>query len=275
MSDETKKPESNVESTISAAAEIVKAIPVYQDVIQPSAKQLGRALETVTKTVNIALAPIKALVWGFEQIEDFVTNRVSEKLKNVPEENIVTPLPQIAGPAVEALRYLGHDENLRELFANLLATSMDKNTLDKAHPGYVDIIKNITADEAVLLTAFINKNIYPKINIKSETKDSDKVWKLMKVNFSHLDKIVSPKRPDLIPAYIDNLQRLGLIENLPNIELRDRPEIYEPLENDPQLDSLKKEITEKMNRAIVFDRGILRITSFGRQFVNNVIVEKA
>lgn len=130
MEEDNNKPETNVKATIDAVTGLVKAVPVYQDTLQPAAKQIGQSLETVKKTVNIALAPIKALVWGYEKIEEFITTRLSEKLKNVPEENITTPKPEVAGPAVEALRYSGHNPNLRELYANLLANAMDKSTID-------------------------------------------------------------------------------------------------------------------------------------------------
>lgn len=133
MEEDNNKPETNVKATIDAVTGLVKAVPVYQDTLQPAAKQIGQSLETVKKTVNIALAPIKALVWGYEKIEEFITTRLSEKLKNVPEENITTPKPEVAGPAVEALRYSGHNPNLRELYANLLANAMDKSTIHLAH----------------------------------------------------------------------------------------------------------------------------------------------
>ena len=153
---ENENKESNIKATIDAVTGLVTAIPVYQDTLQPAAKQIGHSLETVTKTVNIALAPIKALVWGYEKIEDYITTRVSEKLKNIPEENITTPPTEIAGPAVEALRFSGNDKNLRELYANLLASSMDINTQYLIHPGYVEIIKNLSSDEAILLQIFIS-----------------------------------------------------------------------------------------------------------------------
>ena len=134
---EHESKETNIKATIEAVTGLAKAIPVYQDTLQPAAKQVGQSLETITKTVNIALAPIKALVWGYEQIETFITCRVSEKLKDVPPENITTPKPEVAGPAIEALRFSGYNPNLRELYANLLANAMDKSTIHLAHPGFV------------------------------------------------------------------------------------------------------------------------------------------
>ena len=155
MEEENDKPETNVKATIDAVTGLVNAIPVYQDTLQPAAKHVGQSLEVVAKTVNIALSPIKLLVWGYENIEEFLIRRVSEKLKNIPQENITTPPPQVAGPAVEALRYSGHDPNLRELYANLLANAMDRDTIHNAHPGFVEIIKILTSDEEILLKKFV------------------------------------------------------------------------------------------------------------------------
>jgi len=108
-----------IKNTAEAVKGIVEAVPVYQDVVQPAARQVGTALETVAKTIHIALAPISALVWGYEQLKEFISTRVAEKLEGVPEEKIQTPDPTIAGPALESLKYTGHKEDLRELYANL------------------------------------------------------------------------------------------------------------------------------------------------------------
>ena len=210
MDDEILKPDSNVKSAIDSAIGLVKAIPVYQDIIQPSAKQLGKSLETVTKTINIALAPIKALVWGYEQIEGFVTSRLSEKLNEIPVENIIPPIPQIAGPSFEALRYTGHDENIRELFVNLLATAMNKETIHKAHPGYVEVIKNLSSDEAILLSAFISNKAYPLINIYAEHKEKKKIGKqLIYSHYTHLDRVTSLNCADMLPLYINKSPKTG------------------------------------------------------------------
>jgi hypothetical protein len=271
MSEETQKKESNVKSTIDAATGLVKAIPIYQDTVQPSAKQVGKSLETITKAINIALAPIKALVWGYEQIEQFVTTRVAEKLKNVKEENIVTPPPQVAGPAIEALRYSGHDENLRELFANLIATSMDKDTIDKAHPGYVEIIKNLSSDEALLLTAFLVRSEYPVIDVRVERKDVDG-YHIVLHHYSHLQKIIVVKRSDLMPSYLDNLCRLGILE-IPGEAHLTSENTYEPLENDEHIELYRKAIG-KTEHEISFRRRLIQLTTFGEQFVENVVKEK-
>jgi len=269
--DNNENKETNVKATIDAVTGLVSAIPIYQDTLQPAAKQIGNSLETVTKTVNIALAPIKILVWGYEKIEDFITKSVSERLKDVPTENITSPPTAIAGPAVEALRFTGDDINLRELYANLLASSMDISTQDLVHPGYVEIIKNLSSDEALLLQIFKNRIIYPIININSELSEG-RGSVLEYACFSHFDKLVNLKRPDLIPTYLDNISRLGLTE-IPYDLYLTAENTYEPLETDISLNIIKNKI-ERQNNKMVFDRKIIRLTNFGKQFVENVIKEK-
>lgn len=263
--------DTNVKATIDAVTGLVKAIPIYQDTIQPSAQQIGKSLETVTKTVNIALAPIKALVWGYEKIEEFITTRVSEKLKNVPEENIVTPPPSIAGPAVEALRFCGDDLNLRELFANLLASSMDSNTQEMIHPGYVEILKNLSTDEALLLQAFKNRNQYPLIDIIGILSDNQGEV-IQYSHFSHFNQIINLKKPDLIPTYLDNISRLGLTD-MPYDMYMTAENTYEPLENDVSLFMIKKTI-ENQGQTLKFNRGIIRLTNYGKLFIKHVVTEK-
>lgn len=56
--------ENNVRDVVDAVAGFAKAVPVYQDIVQPAAQELGKALQTVAKTVHIALAPVSALVPG-------------------------------------------------------------------------------------------------------------------------------------------------------------------------------------------------------------------
>ena len=97
MSDEENT--SNVKDVIDATTGLVKAVPVYEDLVQPAAKELGIAFGTVAKTVNMALSPISGMIWSYETIKDFVNQKVSEKLKKVPAENIETPNPAVAGPA--------------------------------------------------------------------------------------------------------------------------------------------------------------------------------
>lgn len=263
--------QTNVKATIEAVTGLAKEIPIYQDAVQPAAKEIGKSLETITKTVNIALAPIKALVWGYEKIEDYLINRVSEKLKDIPKENITTPPPHIAGPAVEALRFTGHNENLRELYASLLAMSMNKETTDKAHPSFVEVIKNLSTEEAIILKSFVSKSEYPKIDIDENIKDKNGTISRVR-NFTLFHKIHPEINVNSIPTYLDNLNRLGVIEIIHDQYFIDT-KFYEPLESDDSLSKLKEEIMN-LGNTVKVKKGFVRLTFFGKVFVQNVVAMK-
>lgn len=272
MEDSSMKKGIAVKETIEAVTGLVTAVPVYQDAVQPAAKEIGKSLETVAKAINLALAPIGALVWGYDKICEFVTIRVSEKLKNVPEENIISPPIEVAGPTLEALRYTGHNQNLRELYANLLATSMDKATIHLAHPGYVEVLRNLTSDEAILLRLFEEEQGFPLIDIHAISKDGDDSYTVVTTNYSHLHKGVTLQRPDLVPTYLDNLCRLGILEIPVGITLTSTG-LYEPLENDSELDVFKS-IVDGLGKTLDFNRKYVECTMYGKYFIENVVIEK-
>ena len=56
--------ESKIRDAADAVKGLLEAAPIYDDALQPAAKQVGKALETLGKAVNMALAPIAALIWG-------------------------------------------------------------------------------------------------------------------------------------------------------------------------------------------------------------------
>ena len=145
--------ESKIEGTVNAVKGLVEAVPIYQDAIQPAAKEIGTALQTVAKSVHILLAPVAGLVWGYDKIKDFVTMRVAEKLKEVPPARLRSPEPSVAGPVLEALRYSGHTPELREMYATLLASAMDRNFDERVRVAFVEIIRQLEVTDAHILHA--------------------------------------------------------------------------------------------------------------------------
>jgi hypothetical protein len=149
--------ENKIRDAADAVKGLVEAVPVYEDVLQPAAREVGAGLQTVAKTIHIALAPVSALVWGYDKLKDYLEERLTEKLKKVPPEKIITPNPTIAVPAVESMRYTAHDPTLRELYASLLASAMNKDKADNAHPAFVEMIRQMIPDEAKLLNFIVRR----------------------------------------------------------------------------------------------------------------------
>ncbi|EMX2781980.1 DUF4393 domain-containing protein [Klebsiella variicola] len=266
MAEEESK-NSQVTDVANAVAAVAKEIPIYQDALQPAAQEIGKALGTVAKLVNVALAPVSALVWGYDQIREFTATKVAEKLKGVSPEKIITPPPNVAGPAIEALRYTGYEESLSEMYATLLATAMNKDTVQKAHPAFVDIIKQLTPDEAKIVRDFAaSTNTNPLISIRASQPNEDisKGFQVVLRNFSQIGQRAGCEFIDLVPAYLDNLVRMGLC-GIPSDQVYIDSELYDPLINHPEVIS-KIEEMEKNNREASILKGIVSITDFGRQF---------
>lgn len=74
-----------------AARGLLEAAPIYEDALQPGAQQVGKALETVGKAVNLALAPIGALVWGCKKIEKWVVPALEALLLTTPPSESSLP----------------------------------------------------------------------------------------------------------------------------------------------------------------------------------------
>ena len=268
--------ENRVRDVVDAVTGVAKAVPVYQDVIQPAAQEIGKALQTVAQTVHVALAPVSALVWGYDQMKDFVSTKVSERLKNIPPENIVTPKPNVAGPALEALRYTGHESSLSDLYANLLAASMDKTTAQGAHPAFVEIIKQLTPDEAKLVALFVKDISFPLINLRREftpNAEGKTGGKDVLVHFSHLGQLAGCEFPQMTPIYIGNLCRLGLAE-VPAFLTYTTKNVYEPLEADPQVVNIKASLEANEQLKPVIERKGMQITQLGKQFAQICVVRK-
>jgi hypothetical protein len=269
--------ENKIRDVVDAVTGVAKAVPVYQDVVQPAAQEVGKALQVVAKTIHIALAPVSVLVWGYDQIKEFVSTKLAERLKNVPPENIITPKPNLAGPILESLRYTGHETSLSDLYANLLAASMDKDTAHGAHPAFVEIIKQLTPDEAKLVKLFELKIPYPLIDVRWEYKKPNREegkygGVSVLVNFSLLGYIAGCEFSQMTPTYIDNLCRLGLAE-VQDSEYTAKG-VYDAVEVFPEVQQEKAKIENNPElKAVIVRRG-LHITELGKQFVRVCVTPK-
>ncbi|AZE73939.1 hypothetical protein C4K00_3718 [Pseudomonas synxantha] len=265
--------DNNVKGTIDAVTGLVKAVPVYDDMVQPVAKQLGKTLETVGKAINMALSPVSGLVWGFENIQAFLATKLADRLKDVPPEDIITPKPNVAGPAIEALRFTGHEESLSDMYANLLAAAMDKNTAAGAHPAFVEIIKQLTPDEAKVLSLFSLCSTFPLITLQKQKKEEMGTVDVL-VNFSHLSKYCHLDSPSLVPIYLDNLCRLGLL-SIPEGQYLTAKDAYGALESDPEILRMKTIIESDSAFLGRTTQDAVRTTEFGRQFLKVCTLRKA
>lgn len=271
MDEDTNKKEGGVEAAINAVTGLAKAVPVYQDAIQPAAKELGKSLDVLAKTVNIALAPLSIMVWGYDQIRDFVSTKVTEKLSNTPEGEIVTPPSHIAGPALESLRYIGSIEELRNLYANLLASAMDSKTAELAHPSFVEIIRQLNPNEAKILASLTHRATEPMIKIKNNRSDG-KGGRDQVRHFTLIGSIDRAAQGFDVAPNIDNLIRLGLISVPESYKLIEEG-LYNELETHPFVQSVLEKINSEEGRTGEIVHTAIMVTDFGRQFISTCVLD--
>jgi hypothetical protein len=255
-----------IKGTVEAVTGLVKALPVYQDAVQPAAKEIGKTLETVAKTVNVALMPLKGFVWSFEQLQNFIDTKIAGKLKSTPENEIDTPPSNVVVPALQAISYSGDQPELQELFANLVAASMDKSTRKLSHPSFVETIKQLTPDEAKLLNYFLKEQTLPLLTIRNNKQNGSGGHDAVR-NFSLLGFKAGCDNPEITPVALDNLGRLGIIHIPKDYHYSDK-EVYNELHENKEVKEAILTINLKENRKSKIIEGMVQITDFGEQFIN-------
>ena len=214
---------------IDVAKEATKVVAkdVYTDFVKPILKPTGEVIGLVPRTIRAVLSPLERLVLQSEYNVEKTRKLLEEKLKDVPPERIEPPEPYIAVPALQYLSYCMDNHELRDMYANLLAKSMDSVVKNGVHPGFVEIIKQLCPDEAKLLRYLSHIPTVPTVTLRYENEKGEGI-EVVK-NFSNIGDLTSCEDSFSICVYFDNLIRLGLLKESPPYSSLIDKNLYEPL----------------------------------------------
>ena len=229
----------------------------YDDIAHPTAHATGQIISFIPRTIKVWLGKWEKWILNGEYAIKETEILLAEKLKHVPEEKIVEPEPYVAVPALQQLSYSLDSEELRELYANLLASSMNADTKGDVHPAFVDIIKQLAPDEAKLLRYFSEQKAIPAVEVRKRSETGTGFRILAKLNFTIPDGLLDVPQNYLV--YVDNLIRLQLVE-IPADTHYSNESLYKSLEN-PII------YLGAPTERLVFERKIVKITPFGKLFV--------
>jgi hypothetical protein len=261
-----------IEGVAEAVAGIVKAVPIYQDAVQPAAKEVGKALKTVGGVINVALAPVAAMVFGFNVIKEGLNKRLEKRLSTISPEDIIIPKLQVVGPLIEKYKYVYDSKELSQMFINLLANAMDKNRVQKAHPSFVNVISELSPDEAKLIETIAKEEILPKLDVRIKSKTAEsKGYHYVYINFTLLGEKAKLQYPDLTPSYLSNLERLNII-TCPFGDFQEKyvhEELYKPLQEHKLINDFRKRYKDTHDLETI--QGIIRKTDFGEMFIEAVL----
>ena len=116
----------------SGVGKAIKTVPdLYDDALKPATQESGKTLALIPRAINAALVPLRQWIAEREYKLAETEKLLAKKLEHVGEEKIVTPEAYVAVPAIQAISYSMNSEELRNLYANLLAKAMNSDTKDQ------------------------------------------------------------------------------------------------------------------------------------------------
>jgi len=254
--------EQQLNVTLEVAKEVAKS--TYEDVAHPALKPTGEILGLVPRAVRAAILPLEKWIVGREYNLAETKKLLDIKLQNVAPEKISPPEAHIGVPALQYISYCMDSEELRDMYAELLAKSMNEATRGGVHPSFVEIIKQLCPDEAKIIK-FIDE-VIPVIALRYQNNTGQYIEVLR--NFSDVGERAKCECPGNTQRYIENMERLGLIATVFGESIAGEG-VYEALENHPMMQSFmaRKKGLEETGYFATINKGLYRLTSFGHSFI--------
>lgn len=221
----------------------------------------------IIRAINAALSPLEKWILQKEYNVAETKKLLEEKLQNVGIDKIVTPPSYIGVPALQAISYCMDDEQLRDMYAELLANAMNIDTVTNVHPTYVEIIKQMSPFDATVFKELLKTLVQPCIGISYRNKRTSASYPIQDIV-----AFVDLERFPLVPTQIslENLERLKLID-IEHSSKYSNEEPYEQLKHSVKniiekfIEDNNKEF-DKNSYEVVYKEYTILIRGFGQFF---------
>lgn len=245
--------------------------------ILDTAKFISKTLPAIPKVVNdfIELSIGNWIEYRNSLSKEKFKIKLKEKLGQISKDKIIEPKLSILGPALEASKYYIEEEEIQELFSNLIASSMNEDTAKYVHHSFVEVIKQLSPLDAKILKELDKKNPIVDIYYEYNFKKSD-FMKFYLGNEAFLvlenlffNEIIPESKLNSIS--LDNLIRHGLIKINKDITLSEKG-AYSQFENSKVVLKLKEKIKNKVSPfdkedgRVAIKHHVLFLTSYGETF---------
>lgn len=250
--------------------EIVEQLPIkeiYEDGAKPLVKTSGNLANLVLRAINAAMEPLHKWVLQKEYNIEETKILLQQKLNDLSPELIVPPEPYVAVPALLSISYSMDNHELRDMYANLLANAMNINIKDFVHPSFVEIIRQLSPNEAIFLNYLKG---YRKALIDYEFQFE---------NFGgffgqNLVAISDKFEQEDVTLYINNYIRLGLFEKILSNRNSCKVEFdvleriaFKECKTGMEEDCEHEFSHEELSRAFICNYYWLQLTNFGDSFI--------
>ena len=120
------------------------------------------------------------------------------------------------------IAYSMNSQELRDLYANLLAKSMYIETKERVHPSFVEIIKQMSPIDALVFKKIMGREVNPMINLIMKNEKGKYITIITNVTDIN---IVSQ---ELIGVSIDNLTKQNLL-SVPDDGFYSNEKVYDSI----------------------------------------------
>ena len=228
--------------------------------------EVGGGLQAIAQ---LALAPLRHMPDVAARVPGTLRD-LGERVSSIPGGRRRAPAFAFAAQALAAS--VSNGATMRERYLNLLAASMDAARADRVHPGFLEVLRQLTPDEARIVSLFQHDGPYPLVSVVSRYKHGATISTVLR-QFSLLGELAGCEHPRRAPLYVDNLVRLGIAE-LRRVRLSEDTRMFRAVEEHAEVRAAIAQIEAnpsglaRATDTIVADlqRSALHVTAFGRQF---------
>lgn len=233
---------------------------VYDDVLHPVLQPTGEVLGFLPRSIRCLLQGWEKWIINGEESIKLTSDAIKKKIEAIPAERLTEPEPYVVVPAIQQLGYSHSSEELRELYANLIVSSMDIDKKGNVHPAFVDILKKLTPDEAKIIQFLKNNS---SINYFYVSLLDCNGQTLMTRIPQGLAENVKMDVPNNSVSYLQNLTSLAIIEDNIAKEVNNDPKFKEHFERVKPAYLQSAEVKQAVY-------SVYTITDFGQRFIDTV-----
>ncbi|GAB3812222.1 DUF4393 domain-containing protein [Pontibacter rugosus] len=279
---------------------------IYEELLQPSFKNVGEALGTLLSMGNLMLLPLKLQEQKARIKFEANLKRYAKKIEASLAEEICEVPPYVGLPILDKLTYLDQHE-LSEAFINLLTKASTKATVNLAHPSFISTLQNLCADEAKVLFHYKHTESIPRIDlyIKKHTSmaqgailpinpdtaplaaeqtytPAEEVNTKVAWNLTGMEVFVKLDFPENVDVYIENMEKLGIIALETEVLLKKDLATFKQLEQKIYKKNITKsqQWVEELNQkhpntqySLYSKKSYYYFTEYGKMFMKACIKE--
>lgn len=215
---------------------------------------------------RVSLAAKKQRLRYAQNLEEY-RKKLEGKVLSIPEDKQVEPSIQIAAQALDDSQYCIGSEELREMFANLIARSMHADYAERIHPSFSKIAQQLSPLDAQMLCILRNSHVsrggIAVVNYVAKN-DKNTGYTVLREN---IPADMPPNcTPDDAARSLVSLTRLGLVDIPSDAHFTD-DDRYTVFEQTPLYQDCSTQAIF-FGRKLEMKKHIAKLTVLGKDFVS-------